>query len=258
MDLVQRHRHRLRRHGRAPSVALSRPRAADGGAGRPEPHGRLPGPVSRDTGGVARDAGRLRRLRMALSLAVRWRRSSRSGSSGQRYARLDWRFGWPRSASGAALFALWLGMDAWVGGPRDATLEDGLAALPAVARLAWIATRAGAAVLTVPMAEELAFRGYLPRRLVAADFEAVSFRSLTPPADPRVLGGLRSAARRPVDRRARWRASPTLSSFVVAGASVTRWWRMPRRTRCSPPGSSSAGIGTSGEPRPRPRSATSC
>jgi CAAX prenyl protease-like protein len=35
------------------------------------------------------------------------------------------------------------------------------------------------AVLVVPVAEELAFRGYLQRRLVAADFANVSFRGVT-------------------------------------------------------------------------------
>jgi CAAX prenyl protease-like protein len=33
-------------------------------------------------------------------------------------------------------------------------------------------------VLVVPIAEELAYRGYLLRRMVAADFEAVNFRAV--------------------------------------------------------------------------------
>ena len=36
-----------------------------------------------------------------------------------------------------------------------------------------------AAVATVPIAEELAFRGYLARRLVQRDFTAVPFASMT-------------------------------------------------------------------------------
>ena len=35
------------------------------------------------------------------------------------------------------------------------------------------------AVVTVPIAEELAFRGYLLRKLVSADFARVDFRSFT-------------------------------------------------------------------------------
>ena len=46
-------------------------------------------------------------------------------------------------------------------------------------RIFWITCRVAAAVLTVPMAEELAFRGFLLRRFVSSDFEAVSFRTLT-------------------------------------------------------------------------------
>ncbi|MFZ0229710.1 MAG: CAAX prenyl protease-related protein, partial [Mycobacterium sp.] len=40
-----------------------------------------------------------------------------------------------------------------------------------------ITLRVLAAIVTVPLAEELAFRGFLLRRLVAIDFESVSFRS---------------------------------------------------------------------------------
>jgi CAAX prenyl protease-like protein len=45
--------------------------------------------------------------------------------------------------------------------------------------VSWIAFRVLAAVVTVPIAEELAFRGYLLRRLISADFEAVSFQAFT-------------------------------------------------------------------------------
>jgi len=37
-----------------------------------------------------------------------------------------------------------------------------------------------AAVVTVPIAEELAFRGYLARRFISREFDGVSFSSLTP------------------------------------------------------------------------------
>jgi CAAX prenyl protease-like protein len=44
-----------------------------------------------------------------------------------------------------------------------------------VARVSWIAMRALAAIITVPIAEELGYRGYLMRRIRSADFEAVRF-----------------------------------------------------------------------------------
>jgi CAAX prenyl protease-like protein len=43
----------------------------------------------------------------------------------------------------------------------------------------WIVFRALAATTTVPVAEELAFRGFLARRVVSADFQAVDFRRLS-------------------------------------------------------------------------------
>jgi CAAX prenyl protease-like protein len=45
--------------------------------------------------------------------------------------------------------------------------------------MAWLLFRVQGAVITVPLAEELAFRGYLLRKLVASDFESVPFDSFT-------------------------------------------------------------------------------
>jgi len=58
-------------------------------------------------------------------------------------------------------------------------LGPALAALSPAARWGWIAFRVAAAVITVPIAEELAFRGYLARRFVSQDFDGVSFFNLT-------------------------------------------------------------------------------
>ena len=48
-----------------------------------------------------------------------------------------------------------------------------------MARCTWIAFRVAAAVVTVPIAEELAFRGYLARRLVNREFGSVPFSAVT-------------------------------------------------------------------------------
>jgi CAAX prenyl protease-like protein len=65
-------------------------------------------------------------------------------------------------------------------GPHaDNGIATGLAELSAPARIAWISFRTLAAVVTVPLAEELAFRGFLLRRLISADFDAVDFRRFT-------------------------------------------------------------------------------
>lgn len=110
-------------------------------------------------------------LRFVLAALVLW--SFRSA-----YSRLDWRFGGPAVGAGGLVFVLWIVVDSWSRAQAQGPLEAGLAALPPLGRYGWIAVRAVAAIVTVPMAEELAFRGYLPRRLTASDFESVSLRAL--------------------------------------------------------------------------------
>jgi CAAX prenyl protease-like protein len=53
--------------------------------------------------------------------------------------------------------------------------HDQWEALPAWGRVAWVMVRSLGAVVVVPVVEELAFRGYLLRRLVSREFETVSF-----------------------------------------------------------------------------------
>jgi CAAX prenyl protease-like protein len=57
-------------------------------------------------------------------------------------------------------------------------LPAALIALPAPWRGLWLGCRVAAAVVTVPIAEELAYRGYFMRRLVSPEFEAVDFRAV--------------------------------------------------------------------------------
>jgi exosortase E/protease (VPEID-CTERM system) len=92
--------------------------------------------------------------------------------------KLDWRFGWRGPAVGAAVFAVWVAPEIWGDGPAASGLGAALAALPAWQRLSWLTVRVTAAVVTVPLAEELAFRGYLARRLIDREFDQVAFRAL--------------------------------------------------------------------------------
>ena len=93
---------------------------------------------------------------------------------------------WPPSyhapAIGLAVFALWL----WLvprGSESDSRLlQQQVEALRPPWRALWLASRALGATLIVPVAEELAFRGYLLRRLIASDFSEVDKRRLTPGA----------------------------------------------------------------------------
>jgi exosortase E/protease (VPEID-CTERM system) len=93
------------------------------------------------------------------------------------YRNLDWRAGWPSLAAGAAVFALWIGFEQFSGGAMRGE-PAALAQASALARMAWIALRILGAVVTVPIAEELAFRGFLMRRLASPDFESVAWRTL--------------------------------------------------------------------------------
>jgi exosortase E/protease (VPEID-CTERM system) len=88
-------------------------------------------------------------------------------------AKLDWRFGWPGIAVGVGIFAIWLAATRLLLTPRG--MPAVLAAMPSGAKALWIGSRAFSAIVIVPIAEELAYRGYLLRRLLSEDFEAVPF-----------------------------------------------------------------------------------
>jgi CAAX prenyl protease-like protein len=92
---------------------------------------------------------------------------------------MNWRFSYLSPVVGAVIFAVWLIPSFWNHSSPTSQLGEGLAALPPAARWSWIAFRIGAAVITVPIAEELAFRGYLARRLVSRGFDSVPFSSIT-------------------------------------------------------------------------------
>jgi CAAX prenyl protease-like protein len=59
---------------------------------------------------------------------------------------------------------------------RETALRGGLADLSPFSRVLWLAFRVVGAVVVVPVAEELAFRGYLLRRLIAAHFVEVPYQ----------------------------------------------------------------------------------
>jgi exosortase E/protease (VPEID-CTERM system) len=109
-------------------------------------------------------------LRFFAAAAVLWtfRRS---------YQHLGWSFDWTAPAIGALVFAIWIAFDRFSGTHADSAFSSTLMGASASARVAWIALRVLAAVVTVPLAEELAFRGFLMRRLISPDFESVPPRA---------------------------------------------------------------------------------
>jgi exosortase E/protease (VPEID-CTERM system) len=93
------------------------------------------------------------------------------------YTSLNWRVSWFAPVTGVAVFILWMALER--GAHADNGFASSLASSSAFARTAWLVCRSLAAVITVPIAEELAFRGFLIRRLMAADFESLDFRSFS-------------------------------------------------------------------------------
>ena len=91
-------------------------------------------------------------------------------------AALDWHWTWRGPVFGAVVFLLWVAFAHFH--LSSASMPPKLAALPAAARGVWIVGRCAGAVLIVPIAEELAYRGYLMRRLSKPDFESVPFSSV--------------------------------------------------------------------------------
>ncbi len=81
---------------------------------------------------------------------------------------------WQSVAVGVGTFAVWMALEPFnrVDG-ANTSLAAELAQLPNAGAAAWLAFRVVGTVITGPIAEELAFRGYLIRRLVDSDFTTV-------------------------------------------------------------------------------------
>jgi exosortase E/protease (VPEID-CTERM system) len=91
-------------------------------------------------------------------------------------ADLNYRFTWRGPLIGVMVFVLWMAVARYM--LKPAGMPTALADLSAPGRDAWIACRAAAAILTVPIVEELAYRGFLMRRWSSAEFETISFASV--------------------------------------------------------------------------------
>lgn len=110
------------------------------------------------------------RVLVALAALVYFRRS---------YSGLRWSWSWPAFALGFLVFLLWLASQpSGAGGMGDSPLVA-LGDLSRPWATAWLIGRVAGSVVVAPLAEELAFRGYLVRRLIGADFQAVPPDRLT-------------------------------------------------------------------------------
>lgn len=112
-------------------------------------------------------------LRLIAAAAVLW-------AYRRRFKQPHWRFSWRAAAVGVLVFAMWLSFDHLMYVPH--TMPDALAQAPGPIRGLWIVCRALAAIVTVPIAEELAYRGYLMRLFASRHFDAIAFRDVRWPA----------------------------------------------------------------------------
>jgi exosortase E/protease (VPEID-CTERM system) len=91
----------------------------------------------------------------------------------RRLAALDWRWSWRGPLLGAVVFI------AWKVGAHFLVSSDGmpqpLAAASPSLRWGWMFFRIVGSVLTVPLAEELAYRGFLMRRLQSRNFDSLPY-----------------------------------------------------------------------------------
>jgi len=84
----------------------------------------------------------------------------------------QWNLSWSAAALGFLAFAVRVILKPGEG--SSATAVTGLDSFSTAGASSWFLFRVVGAVLIFPIAEELAFRGYLLRKLVSADFDAVS------------------------------------------------------------------------------------
>jgi exosortase E/protease (VPEID-CTERM system) len=112
-------------------------------------------------------------LRLVAAVAILWvYRAS--------FATFDRKISWRAPAIGVTVAGVWLLFAHFLIPPSAE--PQALGSLPGPLRAAWVTARVLAATVTVPIAEELAYRGYLLRRLVDADFQSVKYANIRWPA----------------------------------------------------------------------------
>jgi exosortase E/protease (VPEID-CTERM system) len=93
---------------------------------------------------------------------------------------IDWTFSWRGPAVGAVVFLIWIVAAHFLLSARP--MPESLAMLSPALRDSWVAGRIAGSIIIVPLAEELAYRGFLLRRLIDPDFESIPYRAVRWPA----------------------------------------------------------------------------
>jgi len=87
-----------------------------------------------------------------------------------------WRISWRGPLVGIVVFAVWLVGAHWILTPSKAPFE--FASSSPLFQSVWMISHILTSVFIVPIVEEMAYRGFLMRRLVDRDFESVSYVSV--------------------------------------------------------------------------------
>lgn len=127
---------------------------------------------------------------------------------------LRWNASWMPVALGLLAFEIWIMLIRGGIAPTNGSIGIGLANLSAVQASLWIVFRLTGAILIMPLAEELAFRGYVMRKLISSDFDMVAaghFTWLSFLGSSVLFGAL----------HAQWWAG-TLAGMIFAGAVYYR------------------------------------
>jgi exosortase E/protease (VPEID-CTERM system) len=121
---------------------------------------------------------RLYVLRIVAAACVLW--FCRQGYTG-----LSWSWSWAAVGIGILVFVIWVAMEplsSKAGASGAMAIPQGLSSLSTFAALLWLAGRTLGFIAVIPLVEELAFRGYLLRRLVDVDFQSVPSTRFTWPS----------------------------------------------------------------------------
>jgi exosortase E/protease (VPEID-CTERM system) len=96
------------------------------------------------------------------------------------YANLVRAPGWASVLIGVFVFLLWVAFVPTPDPERAGALYRGVAVLTPTFKVLWIGARLIGGIVTIPVVEELAFRGFLQRRFVSEDFTSVRFEERNP------------------------------------------------------------------------------
>ena len=88
-------------------------------------------------------------------------------------------FSWEVVLAGVAVAVLWIAIDHLFTSGSIQQMPPELSAMSLFNRILWIIFKVFGSCLIIPIIEELAFRGFLLRRLIQADFTEVSYRKFT-------------------------------------------------------------------------------